>query len=188
MRILFIDRDGTLIHDPTDNYLVDSFGKLRFLPKAISGMARVARETDFILTMVTNQDGLGREEFPEALFWPPHNFVMRTFEDEGVRFRSVHIDRTYPHENAPTRKPGTGMLTEYLDGSYDIANSFVIGDRITDVLLAKNLGCKAIWMNDGSGLGGGEIGGETPESLRPYVALESADWLVIADFLCSAKP
>jgi imidazoleglycerol-phosphate dehydratase / histidinol-phosphatase len=143
--VLFIDRDGTIIHEPID-FQVDLFSKLRFLPGAITNLAKIATELDFELVMVTNQDGLGTESFPEENFWPAQNFVMQTLEDEGVRFADVFVDRTMPEENAPTRKPGTGMLGKYLTGEYDLANSHVIGDRPTDVQLAHNLGARAIFI------------------------------------------
>ena len=146
-KVLFIDRDGTLIREP-DDFQVDLLEKLRFLPGAITNLARIARETDFLLVMVTNQDGLGTASFPETAFYPVQNFVLQTFADEGVEFADVFVDRTFPHENAPTRKPGTTMLTKYLSGEYDLANSYVIGDRPTDVQLAKNLGSKAVYIEN----------------------------------------
>ncbi len=146
-KVLFIDRDGTLIREP-DNFQVDLLEKLRFLPGAITNMARIALETDFVLVMVTNQDGLGTESFAETAFFPAQNFMMQTLSDEGVEFDDVFVDRTFPHENAPTRKPGTAMLNKYLNGEYDLANSYVIGDRPTDVELAKNLGSRAIYIRN----------------------------------------
>ncbi len=146
-KVLFIDRDGTLIREPED-FQVDSMEKLRFLPGAITNMARIAHGTDFELVMVTNQDGLGTESFPETVFFPAQNFMLQTLADEGIEFDEVCVDRTFPHENAPTRKPGTAMLTKYLTGKYDLANSYVIGDRPTDVDLAKNLGTKAIYIRN----------------------------------------
>ena len=146
-KVLFIDRDGTIIREPHD-FQVDLLEKLRFLPGAITNLAKIARETDFQLVMVTNQDGLGTAGFPESAFYPAQNFVLQTLADEGVEFADVFVDRTFPHENATTRKPGTGMLGKYLSGEYDLANSYVIGDRTTDVQLARNLGCKAIYINN----------------------------------------
>ncbi len=146
-RVLFIDRDGTLIREPHD-FQVDLLEKLRFLPGAITNLARIAREADFELVMVTNQDGLGTDSFPESAFYPAQNFVLQTLADEGIEFADVFVDRTMPAENARTRKPGTGMLTEYLTGGYDLAGSYVIGDRPTDVQLAKNLGTKAIYIRN----------------------------------------
>lgn len=146
-KVLFIDRDGTIIREPED-FQVDVIEKLRFIPAAITNLARIARETDFVLVMVTNQDGMGTESFPETAFWPAQNFVIQTLVDEGIEFADVYVDRTFPHENAPTRKPGTGMLGKYMTGDYDLANSFVIGDRPTDVQLAENLGSKAIYIRN----------------------------------------
>jgi imidazoleglycerol-phosphate dehydratase/histidinol-phosphatase len=148
-KVLFIDRDGTIIREP-DDFQVDLIEKLRFLPGVITHLAKIARETDFVLVMVTNQDGLGTESFPEIAFHPAQNFVIQALADEGIEFADVFVDRTFPHENAPTRKPGTGMLTKYLNGEYDLANSYVIGDRPTDVQLAKNLGSKAIYIRNPS--------------------------------------
>lgn len=146
-KVLFIDRDGTLIREP-DDFQVDLLEKLRFLPGAITNLARIVRETDYLLVMVTNQDGLGTESFPETAFHPVQNFVIQTLADEGIMFANVFVDRTFPHENAPTRKPGTAMLTKYFNGDYDLANSYVIGDRPTDVELAENLGAKAIYIDN----------------------------------------
>jgi imidazoleglycerol-phosphate dehydratase / histidinol-phosphatase len=143
-KVLFIDRDGTIIVEPPTDFQVDSLEKLEFLPRAISNLRRLAEETDYELVMVTNQDGLGTDSFPEGTFWPAHNKMMRILEGENIHFQEVLIDRTFPHENAPTRKPGTGLLTKYLNGDYDLAHSYVIGDRLTDVQLAVNLGAKAI--------------------------------------------
>lgn len=181
-RVLFIDRDGTLIKEVPPTYQIDSLEKIEYYPKVFTYMARIAAEMDYELVMVTNQDGLGTESFPEANFWLVQNQIIRAFENEGVQFTAVHVDRTFPHENAPTRKPGTGMLTKYFSQDYDLANSFVIGDRITDVQLAKNLGAKAIWMNEGTGLGSGEIK-DAAEALKPVIALESTDWAKIYEFL-----
>ena len=146
-KVLFIDRDGTLIREP-DDFQVDSLAKLRFLPGAITNLAKIVRETDFVLVMVTNQDGLGMPAFPESAFHPAQNFLMQTLADEGIEFADVFVDRTFESEKAPTRKPGTGMLTKYLTDDYDVANSYVIGDRPTDVSLAANLGAKAIYIRN----------------------------------------
>lgn len=146
-RVLFIDRDGTIIREPHD-FQVDQLDKIRFLPGAITNLAKIAGETDLEFVMVTNQDGLGTAAFPENAFHTAQNFVLQTLADEGVSFADIHIDRTFAHENAPTRKPEIGMLVKYLNGEYDLANSFVIGDRPTDVQLAKNLGAKAIYIRN----------------------------------------
>mgnify|MGYP001329468934 CR=1 FL=1 len=143
-KILFIDRDGTIIVEPQPRQQTDSLEKLEFIPGAIYALARIVRELDYKLVMVTNQDGLGTESFPEANFWPAQEKMLKTLSGEGIEFYNIHIDRSFPHEALPTRKPGVAMLTEYLDGTFDLANSYVIGDRLTDVKLAKNLGAKAI--------------------------------------------
>lgn len=181
-RVLFIDRDGTLIREPADHQ-VDALEKIAFLPGVFTWLARIAAELDFELVMVTNQDGLGTASFPEETFWPAQNFILNLLEGEGIRFREICIDRTFAKDKAPTRKPGTGMLTDYFSEGYDLANSFVIGDRITDVMLAKNLGCKAIWLNDGSGLGRQELAGEDEKQLEKVIVLETLDWKKIYEFL-----
>ena len=145
-KVLFIDRDGTIIVEPEDEQ-VDSFEKLVFLPGSISCLSKIAKETDFELVMVTNQDGLGTESFPEETFWPVHNKMLQILRGEGITFPEIFIDRTLPSDNAPTRKPGIAMLVKYLAQGIDLSSSFVIGDRLTDVELAKNLGCKAILIN-----------------------------------------
>ena len=144
-KVLFIDRDGTLIEEPPVDYQVDSLEKLAFVPKAITSMNRIA-SLDYELVMATNQDGLGTDSFPEETFWPAHNLMLKTLEGEGVRFNDILIDRSMPADNAPTRKPRTGMFGKYLNGKYDMANSFVIGDRPTDIELARNLGAKGILL------------------------------------------
>ncbi|HEY4205475.1 MAG TPA: histidinol-phosphatase, partial [Puia sp.] len=182
-RILFIDRDGTVINEAPPTYQIDSFEKLEFYPHVFEFMGRIAREMDYELLMVTNQDGLGTADFPEDSFWPVQQFVMKSMENEGISFREVYIDKSFPGDNAPTRKPGTGMLTHYIDNpEYDLAHSFVIGDRITDVQLAKNLGCKAIWLNNEPGLGGREVKDGLTE-LNEVVALETNEWSKIYEFL-----
>ncbi|HLK27348.1 MAG TPA: bifunctional histidinol-phosphatase/imidazoleglycerol-phosphate dehydratase HisB [Puia sp.] len=182
-RILFIDRDGTLIKEAPPTYQIDSFEKLEFYPHAFEFMTKVATEFDYELVMVTNQDGLGTSSFPEETFWPVQHFVMHALENEKIYFSAVHIDKSFPKDNAPTRKPGIGMLLEYLNTEkYDIKNSFVIGDRITDVQLAKNLGCKAFWLNNDPGLGGKEISNSIQE-LASTIALETTEWSKIYEFL-----
>jgi imidazoleglycerol-phosphate dehydratase / histidinol-phosphatase len=182
-RILFIDRDGTIVKEAPPTYQLDSFEKVVFYPEAFQYLSRIAAELDYELVMVTNQDGLGTDSFPEENFWPVHNHIMRSFAGEGIDFSAVYIDRTFPHDHAPTRKPATGMLTSYLNNpDYDIANSYVIGDRITDVQLAKNMGCKAIWMNLDPYLGAGEIK-DTVDALKETIALESPFWSDIYSFL-----
>ena len=184
-RILFIDRDGTLIKEAPPTYQVDAWEKLEFYPEVFKYMTKIAEELDYVLVMVTNQDGLGTAGFPEETFWPIHRHVVKSFENEDVSFHAVHIDRSFPEENSPNRKPGIGMLTEYLNTpSYDIPNSYVIGDRITDVQLAKNLGCKAIWLNIHPELGAAEIKDSSRE-LEKSIVLETHSWEKIYDFLKS---
>lgn len=180
-KVLFIDRDGTLILEPEDEQ-IDSFQKLKFYPKALYYLSRIAAELDYMLVMVTNQDGLGTDSHPEANFWPVHNFIMDTFEQEGVTFDEVIIDKTFPHENAPTRKPATGLLKHYFSDKYDLENSFVIGDRLNDVLLAKNLGAKAIWLRNNDLLGAKEFL-EKLDDVGAYIALQTQNWADIYTFL-----
>jgi len=149
-KVLFIDRDGTIIFEPTDDPQIDSLEKLDFIPGVFNWLGKIVKATDYELVMVTNQDGLGTASFPQETFWPVQNKVIKTLEGEGIHFSAIHIDRSLPQENKPTRKPGIGMLTSYFSTDYDLKNSFVIGDRLTDVELAKNLGAKAILINDGS--------------------------------------
>lgn len=167
-KVLFIDRDGTIIKEPPTNFQVDSLEKLEFYPKAISNLRKIAEETDYELVMVTNQDGLGTDSFPEDTFWPAQFKMLKTLEEEGVIFSAIHVDKTFEHENAPTRKPRTGLLTQYLNGEYDLKQSYVIGDRMTDIELAKNMGTQAIF-----------IGKETVEE----VALSAHSWDEIYEFL-----
>jgi imidazoleglycerol-phosphate dehydratase / histidinol-phosphatase len=148
VKALFIDRDGTLVIEPPVDYQLDSLEKLEFYPGVFRNMHFIAKNLDYELVMVTNQDGLGTSSFPEDTFWPAHNKMLKAFEGEGVAFNDILIDRSFPEDNAPTRKPRTGLMGKYMNGSYDLANSYVIGDRLTDVELAKNLGCKAIWLSD----------------------------------------
>lgn len=147
-KVLFIDRDGTLIIEPTTNFQVDSLEKLEFYPGVFKSLSKIAKELDFELVMVTNQDGLGTESFPFEDFIKPHEKMLEAFENEGIFFSEILIDRSFEHEKLPTRKPGTGMLGKYIYGNYDLENSFVIGDRSTDIQLAKNLGTKAIFINN----------------------------------------
>jgi imidazoleglycerol-phosphate dehydratase / histidinol-phosphatase len=183
-KVLFIDRDGTLIKEAPPTYQLDSFSKLEFYPDMFLYMRKIAEELDYELVMVTNQDGLGTDVFPEDTFWPVHNLVISSLSNENIHFSKVFIDKTYPKDNAPTRKPGTGMLLEYLNNpAYDIANSFVIGDRITDIQLAKNLGCKGFWLNIDSSLGASEIKDKLDELRKDTIALESPHWKDIYEFL-----
>ena len=179
-KALFIDRDGTLIFEPADEQ-VDSFEKLEFLPGVFRNMHLISKNLDYELVMVTNQDGLGTASYPEDTFWPVQNFVLKAFENEGVVFDDIWIDRSFPHENLPTRKPGTALLTKYLEGDYDLANSFVIGDRLTDIQLAKNLGAKGILINDGS-----LVAKLEEQKLSEHCVLISTDWDDI--YTCVALP
>lgn len=147
-KVLFIDRDGTIIIEPPVTFQVDSIDLLEFYPKAISNLRKIAEETDYELVMVTNQDGLGTDSYPEDTFWPAHNMMLKVLESEGVVFSEVLIDKSFEHEQLPTRKPGIGMMQKYLGEGYDLKNSYVIGDRMTDVQLAKNLGTKAIFIGN----------------------------------------
>lgn len=188
-RILFLDRDGTIIVEPPDDFQVDSLDKLRFVPRVITALHRIVQQSDYLLVMVTNQDGLGTDAFPEDDFLPPHKLMMDTLEQEGICFHAVHIDRTFEHEHAPTRKPRTGMLRTYMQNEhYDLEGSFVIGDRLTDVQLAMNLGAQAILYT------------ALPEQYRawkqaeeqfraeyPALRLISQDWYEIAEFVLRYK-
>ena len=166
-KVLFIDRDGTIIKEPSD-FQIDSFEKLQFLPYAISSLSRIALELDYDLVMVSNQDGLGTASFPTTTFYPVQQFILQTLSDEGVNFEAIYIDASFEEEQKETRKPGVGMLGKYIHGPYDLANSYVLGDRLTDVELAKNLGAKAIYLNK--------------ESV-PEAALTTLDWREIYNFL-----
>ncbi|MDB9760274.1 bifunctional histidinol-phosphatase/imidazoleglycerol-phosphate dehydratase HisB [bacterium] len=181
-KVLFIDRDGTLAIEPPVDYQLDSFEKLEFYPKVFQYLGKIAKELDFELVMVTNQDGLGTDSFPEATFWPLHNFLINTFEKEGVVFTEQIIDKTFSKDNASTRKPNTGLLTHYFSELYDLENSFVIGDRLTDIELAKNLGAKGILINNNNTEGEDEIT-VAKEELKQFIALETNDWSAIYEFL-----
>ena len=179
-KVLFIDRDGTLVIEPPVDYQLDSLEKLEFYPKVMRNLGFVRSKLDFEFVMVTNQDGLGTSSFPEETFWPAHNLMMKTLEGEGITFDDICIDRSFPEENAPTRKPRTGMLTNYIDNpDYDLAGSFVIGDRPTDVELAKNLGCRAIFLQDDDSL--------LSDELKAVCALATRDWDKVAEFLFAGE-
>ena len=181
-KVLFIDRDGTLAIEPPLDYQLDSFEKLEFYPKVFQYLGKIAKELDFELVMVTNQDGLGTDSFPEATFWPVHNFLIKTFKKEGIVFTEQIIDKTFSKDNALTRKPNTGLLTHYFSETYDLENSFVIGDRLTDIELAKNLGAKGILINNNNTEGEDEIT-VAKEELRQFISLETNDWSAIYEFL-----
>ncbi|MBV2165934.1 MAG: bifunctional histidinol-phosphatase/imidazoleglycerol-phosphate dehydratase HisB [Kaistella sp.] len=168
-KVLFIDRDGTIIREPED-FQIDSFEKLEFLPNVFSSLSKIARELNYELVMVSNQDGLGTDSFPEDTFWPVHNFIINTLKNEGVNFAEIFIDPSFEHENKPTRKPGTAMLSKFIYGNYDLENSFVIGDRKTDIKLAENLGSKSIFI------------GEEENTLATFV---TQDWNEIYQYLKS---
>ncbi|PWK19935.1 bifunctional histidinol-phosphatase/imidazoleglycerol-phosphate dehydratase HisB [Xanthomarina spongicola] len=180
-KVLFIDRDGTLIKETPDEQ-IDSFDKVEFYPNVFQYLSRITKELDFEIVMVTNQDGLGTNTFPENTFWPVHNFIIKTFQAEGIEFKEQFIDKTFANENAPTRKPNTGLLIQYFSEDYDLKNSYVIGDRLTDVELAKNLGSKGIFINDNTNLGTNEITVKR-EELNSIIALETNDWKKIYTFL-----
>lgn len=179
-RALFIDRDGTIIVEPVIDEQVDSFEKLEFLPGAIGNLAFIARTLDFELVMVTNQDGLGTEAFPTEAFEGPHQLMLRTLEGEGVKFNDIVIDTTFEHEHKPTRKPGTALLGKYTAGDYDLASSFVIGDRLTDIKLAQNLGAKGILIASDAEKAEAEL---HAANLSGSCALIAPDWCRITDFL-----
>jgi imidazoleglycerol-phosphate dehydratase/histidinol-phosphatase len=176
-KVLFIDRDGTMIWEPPDTFQIDSFSKLRFLPGVIENLRKIVREFDYELVMVTNQDGLGTEAYPEETFWPIQDFIMMTLSSEKIGFHNVFIDRSFPYENKRTRKPGTAMLTHYMNGDFNLADSYVIGDRITDVKLAENLGCKSIFLKNY----------DSPEGYESSIAKVVNSWDEIYSFLKSMQ-
>ena len=179
-KVLFIDRDGTLALEPKD-YQLDAIEKLEFYPEVFTYLRKIAKELDYELVMVTNQDGLGTKSFPEDTFWPTHNFLLKAFENEGIQFDSIFIDKSLPAENATTRKPRTGLLTAYLDESkYDLQSSFVIGDRITDIELAYNLKAKGIFIANDSELGHSE---SSKQDFSASIALKTTSWKHIYEFL-----
>lgn len=177
-RALFIDRDGTLVIEPPIDYQLDSLEKLEFYPKVIRNLYFIQKNLDFEFVMVTNQDGLGTASFPEDTFWPAQNKMLKTLEGEGIIFDDILIDRSFPEDNAPTRKPRTGMLGKYITGEYDMEHSFVIGDRLTDVELAKNLGCKAIFLQNNI---------DIPNELKNSCTLQTTDWDAISEFLFAGE-
>lgn len=179
-KVLFIDRDGTLVIEPPVDYQLDSLEKLEFYPKVFRNLGFIRSKLDFELVMVTNQDGLGTSSFPEETFYPAHNKMLKAFEGEGIRFDDVLIDRSFPHENAPTRKPRTGMLGKYMQGNYDLVGSYVIGDRPTDVELAKNLGCKAIYLQDTKDA-------LIEQGLEDVCVLATTDWDKITEYLFAGE-
>lgn len=182
-RALFIDRDGTLVIEPPVDYQLDNLDKLEFYPKVFRNLYFLREKLDFEFVMVTNQDGLGTSSFPEETFWPAHNMILKTLEGEGIVFDDILIDRSFPEDNSPNRKPRTGMLGKYLDGGYDLANSYVIGDRLTDLELAKNLGTKSIWLIDTDSVG--EEVMAKGMALSPVLITD--DWDKITEFLYAGE-
>lgn len=174
-KILFLDRDGTLILEPAD-YQVDHIDKLNFYPGVFRWLGRIVRELDYELVMVTNQDGLGTDSYPEENFWPTHNAMLRALEAEGITFTEQVIDRTFAADNQPTRKPGTELVKHYMTGDHDLANSYVVGDRLTDIQLAKNMGAKGIWIATDPELGAEELNADQLASLNETIALRTTDW------------
>lgn len=177
-KALFIDRDGTLIREPADEQ-IDAFEKLEFLPGVMRNLAFIRSKLDYEFVIVSNQDGLGTDAFPEETFWPVHNLMLKTLEGEGVTFDDILIDRSFPADNAPTRKPRTGLLTKYLAGDYDLPACYVIGDRHTDVELARNLGCRAILLQPDDS--------QLPAELKPHCALATTDWDRVAEYLFAGE-
>lgn len=182
-RALFIDRDGTLVAEPPVDYQLDSLEKLKFYPGIFRNLYFIRRHLDFEFVMVSNQDGLGTPSFPEETFWPAHNKLMQTLEGEGICFDAVHIDPSLPEDHSPNRKPRTGMLAQYMTGEYDLASSYVVGDRLTDVELAKNLRAKAIWL-----YGGDDAAAQLAEKgLTDSCVLVTPDWNRITEFLFAGE-
>lgn len=182
--ILFIDRDGTIVKEAkAPDYVLDTFEELEFYPEVFRYLGKIARNLNYELVMVTNQDGLGTKALPTETFWNIHNKIMKAFENEGIIFSKVFIDDSYPEDKKPTRKPGIAMVTEYTNNpKYDLANSFMIGDRLTDVEFAKNLGSKGIFINNDEDLGATEINSKR-EELDQTIALQTTSWKEIYQFL-----
>jgi len=182
--ILFIDRDGTIVKEAkAPDYVLDTFEELEFYPEVFRYLGKIARNLNYELVMVTNQDGLGTKALPTETFWNIHNKIMKAFENEGIIFSKVFIDDSYPEDKKPTRKPGIAMVTEYINNpKYDLANSFMIGDRLTDIEFAKNLGAKGIFINNDEALGASEINSKR-EELDQTIALQTTSWKEIYQFL-----
>lgn len=187
-KVLFIDRDGTLVKEPPVDYQLDSLEKLSFVPGVMKNLGFIAEKLDFFFAMVSNQDGLGTVSFPEKTFWPAHNLMMETLQGEGISWDAVHLDPTMPEDNAPTRKPGTAMLTEYIDNpTYDLEGSFVIGDRMSDMKLAQNLGCKGVFLIADGRTRNDAIQEVQKAKLEDVVALIAMDWSEIVSFLFAGE-
>ncbi len=180
-KVLFIDRDGTLISEAPDEQ-IDTINKMQFYPGVFTYLGKIAHEMDYELVMVTNQDGLGTDAFPEGDFWPIQNFIIDSLANEGISFEAIHMDRTFPEEGADTRKPGVGLLQDYFSKSYDLENSFVIGDRLTDMELALNLGASGIFINSAAALGEDEIKSDTTK-IEEKIALTTDSWEEVYTFL-----
>ncbi len=183
-KILFIDRDGTIVNEAkAPDYVLDTFEELEFYPEVFRYLGKIVRKLDFEIVMVTNQDGLGTKALPTDIFWKIHNKILKAFENEGIVFSKVFIDDSYPEDKKPTRKPGIGMVTEYINNpKYDLTNSYMIGDRLTDIEFAKNLGAKGIFINNDEGLGATEIHSKL-EDLQKHIALQTTSWKEIYEFL-----
>ena len=183
-KILFIDRDGTIVKEAkAPDYVLDSFEELEFYPEVFRYLGKIVRKLDFEIVMVTNQDGLGTKALPTETFWSIHNKIMKAFENEGIVFSKVFIDDSYPEDKKPTRKPGIGMVTEYINNpKYDLKKSFMIGDRLTDIEFAKNLNAKGIFINNDEALGATEINSKR-EELDAFIALQTTSWKKIYKFL-----
>ena len=181
-KALFIDRDGTIVIEPPVDYQLDNYDKLEFYPKVMRNLYFIRQKLDFEFVMVTNQDGLGTSSFPEDTFWPVHNLILKTLEGEGVVFDDILIDRSFPEEKSPNRKPGTGMLKKYLSGEYDLSQSYVIGDRLSDMQLAHNLGAKGIWLHKND-----DCAKEMLKALSNRPVCISDDWDSIAEFLFAGE-
>ena len=182
-RALFIDRDGTLVKEPPVDYQLDSLEKLEFVPKVMRNLYFIRERLDFEFVMVSNQDGLGTPSFPEETFWPAHNLILKTLEGEGIVFDDILIDPSFPEDNSPNRKPRTGMLTKYMTGEYDLENSFVIGDRLTDMELAHNLGAKGIWLRPEEGAES-ELAAYATSLSPAYI---TDDWDKITEYLFAGE-
>jgi imidazoleglycerol-phosphate dehydratase/histidinol-phosphatase len=185
-KLLFLDRDGTMVLEP-DDYQVDSLEKIIYYPKVFQYLSKIVEELDYELVMITNQDGLGTDAYPEDTFWPAHNKIIEAFENEGITFKEVLIDRTFAKDNAPTRKPRTGLVQPYMNGTYDLASSFVIGDRLTDMQLARNMGAQGIWLNNEPELGANEVDEDQQALIDATIALTTQQWENIYHFLKRQK-
>lgn len=180
-KILFIDRDGTIIVEPKDTFQIDSIDKLEFLPGVISSLKQIAEELDYELVMVTNQDGLGTNSFPTDTFWPPHNLMLKILAGEGVDWKEIVIDPSFSSEKSPDRKPGIGRVKHYMLGDYDLSNSFVIGDRLTDMLFARNLGCRGILLGQSEDEADNHLVGEV--DLTGTITIHADNWISVYQYL-----